>query len=72
MVPLNLATGVEPNAEIVVKVVGQGAIYLRCVVGANEDASSEDDALLKSVFEYEERYVYLKILGNPGIDKVGN
>lgn len=54
-----------------VKVAGQGAIYVRCF-GGNEDASSEDDSLSQSVFEYEERYVYLKILGNPGLHKVNN
>ncbi|XP_028417758.1 uncharacterized protein LOC114542297 [Dendronephthya gigantea] len=47
LVPLNLANGVEATAEIILKVAGQGAIYLRCT------ELEDDSILMHSVFDKE-------------------
>ena len=47
--PLNLANGVEATAEIILKVAGQGAIYLR----STEDdliTNSDNDSILMLLF----------------------
>jgi hypothetical protein len=63
-VPLNLASGVEATAEIILKVAGQGAIYLRSLeeedsLNANRD---DDSILMHSAFDNESRLVFKRHL----------
>lgn len=59
--PLNLANGVEATAEIILKVAGQGAIYLRCSEREDEldvdvnTISDNDSILMHSAFDNESR-----------------
>lgn len=62
--PLNLANGVEATAEIILKVAGQGAIYLRCSEREDEldsdvnAISDSDSILMHSAFNNESRLVF--------------
>jgi hypothetical protein len=56
-VPLNLANGVEATAEIILKVAGQGAIYLRCT-----ELEDDDSILMHSAFDNESRLVFKRQL----------
>ena len=60
LVPLNLASGVEATAEIILKVAGQGAIYSRCIeLEDNLNTNSDDDSILMHCpFENEFRLVF--------------
>jgi hypothetical protein len=51
-VPLNLANGVEATAEVILKVAGQGAIYLRCT-----EMEDDDSIFMHSAFDNESRLV---------------
>lgn len=54
--PLNLANGVEATAEIILKVAGQGAIYLRCT--EMEDDDDDSSILMHSVFDNKSRLIF--------------
>ena len=56
--PLNLANGVEATAEIILKVAGQGAIYLRSTEDDFITNSDNDSILMHSVFDNESRLVF--------------
>jgi hypothetical protein len=56
-VPLNLANGVEATAEIILKVAGQGAIYLRCI-----ELEDDESILMHSAFDNESRLVFKRQL----------
>ena len=57
--PLNLANGVEATAEIILKVAGQGAIYLRSTEKDDLITNSDSDSILMhSVFDNESRLVF--------------
>ena len=57
--PLNLANGVEATAEIILKVAGQGAIYLRSTEEDDFITNSDNDSILMhSVFDNESRLVF--------------
>lgn len=61
---LNLANGVEATAEIILKVAGQGAIYLRCSEREDEldvDVNTicdNDSILMHSAFDNQSRLVF--------------
>ena len=55
--PLNLANGVEATAEIILKVAGQGAIYLRCI-----ELEDDESILMHSAFDNESRLVFKRQL----------
>jgi hypothetical protein len=63
LVPLNLASGVEATAEIILKVAGQGAIYLRSL-GLEDDLNNSDDdsILMHAAFDNESRLVFKRHL----------
>ena len=48
LVPLNLTNGVEATAEIILKVAGHGAIYLRCTEDDLITNSDNDSILIHS------------------------
>lgn len=64
LVPLNLANGVEATAEIILKVAGQGAIYLRCTELEDDlnTNSDNDSILMHSAFDNESRLVFKRQL----------
>lgn len=48
MVTPNLASGVKLNGKLLLKLCGQGSVYIRSLINLDEEASESDDELLMS------------------------